>query len=685
MRKDVLKKVVASSVLCSLFACYTVPSMAYVNEETIYSNLNSNGEAYKVIASTVQEDENGTDVDKKDIEKDLPIDCKVTYKLEGEEKPLDEIIGKKGKVTIELKYTNKDEKQVWVNGQNEKMYTPFLVVSGMILDNNENKNIEINHGKIINNGEKTIVAGFAVPGLVESLQLEDSDIDVCDTIEISLETESFELSNIMTFATPKVFDSLDISMNDFSELFDKVNELQNASNQIEEGATSLNNGIILLNDGVTTLKNGSQTLSSGVDSLKQGAENLNNGATALKDGINEYAEQYQKFDQAVVQVSDGASQLNSSYGTLDSGISSLSENSVDLKNGAEQVSSGTAALADGLNQLSSSVSGIGSNVSELENGAKGVSSGIDNIVDIVEEQKNTLENGEIPQTILDNIALIAQLQSTNEALESQLDSVDESVQIILNNQIDLNNQSIAKLQASNEYIQNIGTQTKENINTLYKGLTQIQDAASQVADGTQSLSNGMELLSSGTSTLAGQTTQLVAGAEQVSSGAGALSDGAASLKDGSKQVAQGIDTLSYGTASLSTASSQLTTAAGTISSGAGNLQAGTTSLLNGANTLATGTGTLVDGINSLSEGSQKLVDGSGTLLDGIKKFNTEGIDNICNLVNNDGKNLIRRIEKLEELSKEYTTFASEEKRDNIQFISIMDSMSKADAKNNKKE
>ena len=379
MGKNILKKVTSSLILCSLFACYTFPAFAYTNEESVFSKVNCNGEAYKTIVSTIEENENGKDISQNDVEKDLPIECKVTYKLDEEEMTADEIAGKKGKVTITLKYTNKDEKQVWINDHNEKMYTPFLVVSGVVLDNEKNRNIEINNGKLINNGETTIVAGFAIPGLIESLKLEDSDISVQDTIEISLETDCFELGNIMTFATPKVFSSLNIRMEDFNELFDKVNELQDASMKIEDGAKSLNDGIIVLDNGVTTLKEGSQSLNNGAATLRQGAKDLNDGAISLKNGMAEYTSKSKEFNQAVSQVSNGASQLNSKYSELNNGISTLNSSSAALENGAKSISEGTAVVSNNLNTISSKLATASESTTMLNSGAQSASEGINKI------------------------------------------------------------------------------------------------------------------------------------------------------------------------------------------------------------------------------------------------------------------------------------------------------------------
>ena len=92
MYERMLKKVVASFILSSLFACYMFPSMAFVNEETIYSNLKPNGETYKVVAGTIKENNDGTKAEKNEIQKELPIECSVIYKLDGIEMPANEIV-----------------------------------------------------------------------------------------------------------------------------------------------------------------------------------------------------------------------------------------------------------------------------------------------------------------------------------------------------------------------------------------------------------------------------------------------------------------------------------------------------------------------------------------------------------------------------------------------------------------
>ena len=168
MNNKFLKKILGTTMVCSMLTYYTIPVYAYTNEETIYSKVDKNGKVYKTIVSEIEENEDGSKVNKIESQKDLPIEYEVTYKLDGEEISVEDVIGKKGRVTVTLKFINKDEKNVNINGTNQTMYTPFLVASGVILNNDENKNIEVNHGKVINNGKNSIAVGLAVPGLIKS-------------------------------------------------------------------------------------------------------------------------------------------------------------------------------------------------------------------------------------------------------------------------------------------------------------------------------------------------------------------------------------------------------------------------------------------------------------------------------------------------------------------------------------
>ena len=107
-------------------------------------------------------------------------------------------------------------------------------------------------------------------------------------------------------------------------------------------------------------------------------------------------------------------------------------------------------------------------------------------------------------------------------------------------------------------------------------------------------------------------------------------------------------------------------------------------LSTGTSDLSEGAKQLSQGSISLVEGTDKLKDGSITLVDGIHKYNVEGISKITSLINNDLYNLKTRLQRLEKLSKDYNKFNSDEIRDEIKFITIIDSV-KTSQKNEEKQ
>lgn len=319
--KSKIKTKIISCALLSTMCSYTLPVFAFTKEETVYSKLDSEGKTYQTLVSTHLENKekseeihditdlfnikntNGEEeftqegnsliwkADKKDIyyqgesQKELPIECKMKYELDGKEVKAEEILGKSGHVKITIQYRNKEEQLVNINGQNQKMYTPFVVVAGTILQNDNNKNIEISSGKIINDGSKSIAVGIALPGLQESLKVNPSDIEIPNNIEITMDTENFECGNIITFVTPKVLEEEDLSIfNQFHKMYEQVNTLETASNQIQEGSQSLV-------DGTKQLASGTKELKEGTDTAYQGAKQIKaEVAKATKQLVNDKSE-----------------------------------------------------------------------------------------------------------------------------------------------------------------------------------------------------------------------------------------------------------------------------------------------------------------------------------------------------------------------------------------------------------
>ena len=674
MNKNIISKITSVAILGTLVT-YTVPVFAYTKDETVYSKISADGSNYSTIVSdhikndsqqelindisdllniknvngdekfTQNENElvwsaNGSDIYYQgETQKELPIECKVKYELDGEEISAEDLAGKSGKVKITIEYVNKDEHIVKINGRNEKLYTPFVVVCGTILDNNTHKNIEITNGKLIDNGNKTVVIGMSMPGMQESLNISKSKIDIPNKVEITMDSTDFKLSNIVTYVTPKILEESDL------EVFDKIDEIYSQIN---------------------TLQSSSKQLVEGADTLEQGA--------------NTYSEKSKEFDVAMKQVSSGVKSANQNYSKIDDGIKSINENSSILQAGAKQISDGALSVKTNLQNVSAGIVQLQGGTKILQDGENKINSGIKQILasmgvetsqvsstasvigqinTLIETNKSAITNLENANKTLD--AKINELKTNKETLKnqlasleslpeesktvikelvnSQIASIDEQINTTIPAQKNGNNNLIKVLTANNSALNQIlSSSDVKKLDELTTGLLQLQAGMDELINGTTSLLNGETELKAGVDEFANKTQVLVDGSNVLYQGTEKLADGTKVLSSGSKELKNGLNQLDVGAESLSIAS---------------------TSLTDGANTLA---------------------QGATTLSEGMTTFDEEGIEKICNYINGDLNNIMTRLEKLQELSEEYKNFTmlNNEEQGDVKFIIIMDSIKKAD-------
>ena len=304
-------KKISTILLASAIMTTTIPVNALTKNETVYSKLNTDGSVKKTVVSEYLKntDEtindvtnlknilnlNGTekyklegtnlvwDAKGKDIyyqgetEEQLPVSLEITYQLDGKDIKLDDLLGKKGNVTINLKYTNSDSHVVNVNGTNTKLYTPFVVTTGTIISNENNSNITVTNGKVISNGKNSFVVGVTSPGLYESLDAES--LKNFDTVTINFDTTKFELSSIYSAVSSKLISNDDLKVfNKLDGIYSKVDTLSNSSKQLVEGSNKLYNGTLKLQAGLNS------SINSTAKTLTEEQKNtiLNSALTTLQ-------------------------------------------------------------------------------------------------------------------------------------------------------------------------------------------------------------------------------------------------------------------------------------------------------------------------------------------------------------------------------------------------------------------
>ena len=273
-------------------------------EETIYVFTKTDGSVRKVISSDWTKNlgiDEFTKTEKSD--KSTPIDMKISYKLDGEPIEAKKLAGKSGRVTIRFDYTNKHR----ISGY----YMPYVVMTGTVLDNNTFKNIEVKNGKSFNDGSRTIVAGFAFPGMQENLGLSTSAYEIPDYIEVSADATDFKLGMTMSLATSEVFANIDTTnLDSASALSSELTKLTDAMDKLVGGSSDLYNGIDKLYAETAKLPEGVATLKAGSAKLSAGAKQLDNGVNKLYNAINEnFVSQNATLQQGATEITQSV--LNS--------------------------------------------------------------------------------------------------------------------------------------------------------------------------------------------------------------------------------------------------------------------------------------------------------------------------------------------------------------------------------------
>ena len=256
-------------------------------------------------------------------DKELPVEVKVTYYLDGAEVTPEQIAGKSGKVKIRFEYVNK--------AKQDDTYVPFIMVTGFFLDNSRFANIQVSNGKYISDGSKSVVLGFGLPGLQKDLDktTEKVAIEIPDYFEVTADATNFKLDMTLTVAATGLIGE-SIEGIDFSAIESEVNKLVD---EYQKGVSSLASGIVSYTNGVSQISSGATQVSNGATQLANGASRLSDGTVQLYSGGITLANALESADI-------GAGQLKAAF------------------EGENGVLAGSAKLSGGLDQLNGAVQGI---------------------------------------------------------------------------------------------------------------------------------------------------------------------------------------------------------------------------------------------------------------------------------------------------------------------------------------
>ncbi len=474
-----MKKILASSLVLTL-ALTPISTLALSKEETVYAKLNSDGSVKSILVNehlinnekldSIEDyseledilninsnhtytkkdnlltwDSKGSDIFYQGIsKKETPVTENITYKLNGEDISLNDLIGKSGKVEITIKYNNTDKHVI----NKQTLYTPFVVTTATMVDGANNSDITVTNGKVVNNGSNFIVVGLSTPGLYESLGLQE--LKGLDTVKISYNTTKFKLSSIYSVVTSKLIDNNDLDI--FSKLntvYSSVNKLQDSMNQIESGSKTILENLKTIDEGSSLISENLNTVVEKLEQIKEGSASLDTNLEQIITTLDNVIASFNSSEnQAKIE------SIKTLIATNTNTITKLTEGNANSKLAYENYHLDMLTYAQ-VEAMSS---------------------------DLVSAKYNFENNYDM------NNNLIYLLTKNNEALTSSLETLN-SIQ--------------SQITTLDGYLKQMKTGTntlKDGTSMLYSGVSVLNTKMKELSDGTSKLQNGMNTLNTGITT-----------------------------------------------------------------------------------------------------------------------------------------------------------------------------------------
>lgn len=391
----------------------------------------------------------------------LPVGVSVSYYLNGKKVSPEEIAGASGEVKVRFDYTNRQSVEIEKDGEKKSVTMPYLFMTMVVLPEDVFTDVKVENGSLAELSGTQAVIGYAVPGFMDSLKLNDwevtEDTELPEYVEFTAHAEDFSLDFTATLVTDGLFNELEEEdLEDVDEMTDDMEDLSEASSKILDGSNELASGADLfgnyLDQYVSGVNTALSTMLTSLDTIKnQVSAAMESSGTQLTEAsasltaiaadaasisglVKEEQTAISKLDLASSHVTEARDALSSfkeshteipaeNYAALeealtgaDSDIASAKE---DLLN-TEKIESITSAVSDMQTRLESlsSLTGSGSKEDGKETGSR------DSASLFSEEEWQSLQSG-VDSLISAGAVLNESYSSLNAGLYSLADGLEE--------------------------------------------------------------------------------------------------------------------------------------------------------------------------------------------------------------------------------------------------------------------
>lgn len=202
-----------------------------------------------------------------------PINVVTKYYLNGKVTKATDMIGKSGKIKIEISLLNNSLLRT------DNTFTPYVVALGAMMDSDTNTDISITNGKVTDTGTRSVLLAISAPGLYEYTNI--NEFKSLNKVTITYNTTDFEINDIYMVASPKILSELDLG------IFDKLDILTSSISTLGEKMDELEAGTKDLANGTSTLLTNSSIFNEKLATASASLEKIANGTIKLVDGVDE--------------------------------------------------------------------------------------------------------------------------------------------------------------------------------------------------------------------------------------------------------------------------------------------------------------------------------------------------------------------------------------------------------------
>lgn len=297
-------------------------------------------------------------------DQELPVGVQIRYYLNGKEVSAEEISGASGDVRVRFDYSNRKTVDVMQDGKRKSVQVPYLFMTMALLPSDSFTDLKVENGKVMEMSGKELVVGYAVPGFMDSLKLNDwevtEDMELPEYVEFSGHTENFGLEFTTTLVSDGLFEEIEEEdLKDIDDLTDKMEDLSDASSQIADGGAQLASGGDLfgiylsqytggVNTAMSNMLMTLDTINTQVTAAKDAFKGQLSGAaedlTALASDAAKISELLQAEEGAIAKLDEVSGSLSSAETALNSLLNAhpeiTAEEAAELQTALEDAGSG---------------------------------------------------------------------------------------------------------------------------------------------------------------------------------------------------------------------------------------------------------------------------------------------------------------------------------------------------------